>query len=198
MKKLMHFTLIEILVVIAIIGILAGLIFPALLAVQENSRATKTESILTGVSIAIKTFKNDYSYLPSSKEQIGEWSGNIDTLRPNNDYCEFFDILTYSNYNSGSSNVTQEVTKRNRKAVRYLDIPKNYFRDSNPDTYSVRDAWDRPLMIFLDHNGDGQIATDSGIVGESKVIADSVIVSLGSQDEESFSKTDRSAYIVVQ
>ncbi|MBR4076184.1 MAG: prepilin-type N-terminal cleavage/methylation domain-containing protein, partial [Lentisphaeria bacterium] len=42
MKKTQSFTLIEILVVIAIIAILAACIYPALMAVQNNSRRTKT------------------------------------------------------------------------------------------------------------------------------------------------------------
>ena len=144
MKQKQRFTLIEILTVIAVIGILAGCIFPALLAVQNNSRRTKTETILTGVNTALRVFKGDYNLLPtlggSVPECVGEWTGNIDSMKPNDDYYTFFDILTYKNYQgrgSGINNVSSAVSEVNTKAKQYLDPPKEYFSSDETRTASV-------------------------------------------------------------
>lgn len=190
MKKKQKFTLIEILTVIAIIGILAAFIFPALFAVQNNSRRTKTETILTSVNTAIKVYKGDYNILPtidgSVKGRIGEWSGDINNMKPSDDYYTFFDILSYKNHKGGSS-VTSVVENSNPKAVQYLDPPKDYFH-KDYRLNSIRDAWNRPIVVFLDKTGDGNIDNDDDnalkeYTDASEFPSESVALSMGNQDD---------------
>lgn len=199
MKQKQRFTLIEILTVIAVIGILAGCIFPALLAVQNNSRRTKTETILTGVNTALRVFKGDYNLLPtlggSVPECVGEWTGNIDSMKPNDDYYTFFDILTYKNYQgrgSGINNVSSAVSEVNTKAKQYLDPPKEYF-SSDETRNSVRDGWNRPIKVYLDHDADGVVEAEGNTYA-----GDSVSVSMGNQEEEKASQADKGLYIVIK
>ena len=199
MKQKQRFTLIEILTVIAVIGILAGCIFPALLAVQNNSRRTKTETILTGVNTALRVFKGDYNLLPtlggSVPECVGEWNGNIDSMKPNDDYYTFFDILTYKNYQgsgSGINKVTPAASEVNTKAKQYLDPPKEYF-SSDETRNSVRDGWNRPIKVYLDHDADGVVEAEG-----STYAGDSVSVSMGNQEEEKASQADKGLYIVIK
>lgn len=200
MRQKQKFTLIEILTVIAIIGILAGCIFPALLAVQNNSRRTKTETILTSVNTAIRVFKGDYNLLPtlggSVPDCVGEWRGNIDNMKPNENYYTFFDILTYKNHSgSGSSisNVSTAVSDVNTKAKQYLDPPKDYF-SKDETRNSIRDAWNRPIKVYLDDDADGVVDADGTIYG-----GDSVAVSLGNQEDDlSAEKADKGLFITVK
>ncbi len=199
MKKTKQFTLIEILVVIAIIAILAGAIYPALMAVQNSGRRTKTETILTGVNTAIKVYKGDYNALPavggSVQEQIGKWSGNIDDLKLDSTYTAFFDILTYKDHEKVGKAPSDEIKAANPKAKQYLDPPKEYFQVKEK-RHSIRDAWNRPIVVFLDHDGDGTVNLGSYANGQSKFAADCVAISMGNQ---SGSKADdNGSYIVVE
>lgn len=203
MKLTKRFTLIEILVVIAIIGILAAIIYPALMAVQNNSRRTKTETILTGVTTAIKVYKGDNDQLPrvggSVKEQIGQWSGRFDQMEPNNDYYTFFDILTYKNHKDGTGEPSSAVKDANDKAKQYLDPPKDYFSDDDK-LNSIRDAWGRPIVVFLDHDADSTVIVPGGTYGKKEEAygGDSVAISLGSQSGSTVSEADKDNYVVIK
>ena len=200
MKKTKKFTLIEIMVVIAIIAILAACIYPALMAVQNNSRRTKTETILTGVNTAIKMYKGDYYGLPmvggSVQKRIGEWSGNLDTIKPDSTYTTFFDILTYKNHENAEREPSDAVKKANSKAKQYLDPPKEYFRVKD-NLHSIRDAWNRPIVVYLDNDGDDKVELDSSYAnGDTILGGDSVAISLGNQPDPE--KKDKDSFIVVK
>lgn len=199
MKRIKSFTLIEILVVIAIIGILAATIYPALLAVQNSSRRTKTETILTGVNTAIKLYKGDYYGLPmvggSVQERIGDWSGNIDFLKPDSTYTTFFDILTYENHENATKEPSSAVKAANSQAKQYLSPPEEYFRVKD-NLHSIRDAWNRPIVVCLDHDGDEIVNLGKYSNGDKELSGDSVAVSLGNQPDPE--KMLNEHYIVVK
>lgn len=58
------FTLIEMMVVIAIIGILAGLLFPAIGKALESAKRNKAGVEARAIAAAIDLFFNDHGYLP--------------------------------------------------------------------------------------------------------------------------------------
>jgi prepilin-type N-terminal cleavage/methylation domain-containing protein len=63
------FTLMELLIVLAIISLLVGLLLPALSAVRKAAREAKQRAQLTTIELGISAFKNDYGdYPPSSPE----------------------------------------------------------------------------------------------------------------------------------
>ena len=66
------FTLIEMLVVIAIIAILAGLLIPAVIAAKNRAKVMKAKTEIEGLATAIKAYENEYSRMPADKaaEQI--------------------------------------------------------------------------------------------------------------------------------
>ena len=59
------FTLIEMLVVMAIIGLLAGLVFPTVTAVRKKAYATQTHEMVNQVQNAWKIHKNDFRSFPA-------------------------------------------------------------------------------------------------------------------------------------
>lgn len=58
------FTLIEMLVVIAIIAILAGLMFPAITKAMDSARRSKAGAEVRAIATAVALFYNDHGYMP--------------------------------------------------------------------------------------------------------------------------------------
>ena len=64
------FTLIELLVVIIIIGILAGYIGPKLMGHPEEARRTKAKIQIQGIETALKIYKLDNGFYPSTEQGL--------------------------------------------------------------------------------------------------------------------------------
>lgn len=62
-KKRKGFTLIELMIVIAIIAILAAVLVPNFMRAREASRLTACKSNLKNISTAVETYSNDYDGL---------------------------------------------------------------------------------------------------------------------------------------
>src|SRR5688500_1082521 len=58
------FTLVELLVVVAIIGILIALLLPAVQAARESARRIRCANNLMQVSIALQLYESSHDYLP--------------------------------------------------------------------------------------------------------------------------------------
>ena len=64
------FTLIEILVVVVILGILAGIVVPRLLGEPEKARRTKAEVQIRSFEQALASFKLDNGFFPSTEQSL--------------------------------------------------------------------------------------------------------------------------------
>jgi len=59
-------TLVEILVVLSIIALLAGLLLPAMTVVKNTAKETRQKAQFSSINLGLVTFKNDYGDYPSS------------------------------------------------------------------------------------------------------------------------------------
>lgn len=74
-KRACGFTIIEILVVLAVIGILAGLLFPVLLATKESARSARCQSNLKQLYFAFELYVSDWEgVLPCPGGEDGDLS----------------------------------------------------------------------------------------------------------------------------
>ncbi|MCZ7641278.1 MAG: type II secretion system GspH family protein [Verrucomicrobia bacterium] len=61
MRRPAAFTLVELLVVMAVLGILTSLSFPALTRARERARVIKVHAELYGIGIALQMYSDDYA-----------------------------------------------------------------------------------------------------------------------------------------
>ena len=64
------FTLIEIMVVMVIIGILAGLIVPRIIGRPDEARQTKARVQIESIETALKLYKLDNGYYPTTEQGL--------------------------------------------------------------------------------------------------------------------------------
>ena len=64
------FTLIELMVVIVILGVLAGLIVPRLTDKPERARVVKAKMQIENLAMALKQFKLDNGFYPSTEQGL--------------------------------------------------------------------------------------------------------------------------------
>ena len=201
MKK-QHFSLVELLTVIAVIAILAGILIPTVGAVKESGRATQALTEAKGIHLAIKSFQNDHKYLPSkdasggSSNDIVYWGSDAADTPAANDsvritenaalnasYLNFFDTICYVDHTDITKTPASSSNAKtfNKKTKKYLNAPNSYIGASNSTTAGYRDPWGRPYIIYLDTNYDGKIegiAAKFGATGNQ--VNDTVaVVSLG-------------------
>jgi len=174
MKK-KNFTIIELLVVVAIIMILAGLIFPAVSKVRERAKIVKAKSEMTAIVTAIKAYESTYGYLPNfavlQNIATAKPTGKDNTNGNTGNYRKLMECLTCTMGPSGATGYTSNSTTlpyANARKIRFLDAPSNYGSTTTlfADTVTgatigdYRDPWGNIYQIFLDTNYDGVIKAD--------------------------------------
>lgn len=142
------FTLVELLTVIAIIGVLMGLLFPVIGSVQENARKLQAKNDIGQVGVAIKAFVTEYGRFPFS-------NGSADV-----DYGEDNNTLIAALVGSD--------TQENPRRLSFLDPPiakgpqgNKKYGGVSPQNGKFYDPWGHALRFRYDGNYD-QIVTEPG------------------------------------
>jgi prepilin-type N-terminal cleavage/methylation domain-containing protein len=171
------FTLVEMLVVIAIIAILAALLLPALAMAKKAALKKQALNDISGLVNAIQQYDSIYGRFPvSSDAQAAAAKGNGDftygavfqTPTGSNDLrnaiygtnnCEVIAILmNFTNYPNGSGATVNKNYQKNPQQTIFLsakmtDDPK--MPGVGPDLV-YRDPWGNPYVISMDLNYDEQ------------------------------------------
>jgi prepilin-type N-terminal cleavage/methylation domain-containing protein len=132
------FTLTELLVVIAVISILAGLVLSAMPKIIERAKTSNTRALIHSINVGLEAFKNDFGHVPydasdnvtNDRQQIRLWLLGID--------------------NSGEPNGADSSTVRTNQfwSGPYVDVEFSRHLDKD-NQYVFIDAWRQPLYFEM-------------------------------------------------
>jgi prepilin-type N-terminal cleavage/methylation domain-containing protein len=145
------FTLIELLTVIAIIAILAGLLFPAISSSLRKAEAAKARTLVSTLSVALRAYYTEYGKWPITDSAV---------LTSTN---KFVALLRGENVNGTVEGMT---LLGNPRRIVFLEVKTDDLKVSGTTTNLV-DAWGTPLYFRIDHDYDNTVAnplTGSGSI----------------------------------
>lgn len=149
------FTLIELLTVIAIIGILAAIIIPVTGAVRKSAKKAQTKSQFSQWTQSMLGYKNEYGFFPPINRST---YGTSATNKLNSD--AFAAALTGKQLDGtafGSSATTADLFG-NKKRQSFYTVAES---DLNAAHNSFVDAFgNTDIVVVYDKDGDGMITSD--------------------------------------
>jgi prepilin-type N-terminal cleavage/methylation domain-containing protein len=154
------FTLLELLSVIAIVGILAALVFPGVTAARVSANKAKTKVQFSQWTAAIEGYRSEYGCYPSFDSTAlvnGGASSDLTGVHP------FHDILAGRKRDGSSLPATGVAATQNRKLIRFYSFgDADFTRASSSAPNLLRDAFDNTeIAVLVDRNLDGVIRIGS-------------------------------------
>jgi prepilin-type N-terminal cleavage/methylation domain-containing protein len=165
------FTLVELLTVIAIISLLAGLLFPTITAIQFSASRAKTRIQFSQWAIAVEAFRQEYGYYPafdSSNKVNGGATPTASALH------SFYDVLVARRRDGSALPAPSDGAPadppppeaQNIRRIEFIHFPDD---ELFPATFAdlsrrnlIHEAFENPdIAVLVDRNLDGNIdATD--------------------------------------
>jgi prepilin-type N-terminal cleavage/methylation domain-containing protein len=183
-----RFTLVELLIVISVIAILAGLLLPAIGKVKDKARKVQAKAGAHALVIAIKSYESTYGLLPwhSGDSAVTTTSPAIDACWWNwstGNQKEYYDtlmqILTKTDIStSGGTTWGGRSGKGNTRSIKFMDAPNGFtdtLKETDPKTGSYRDPWGNRYGIAMDLDYNNKIDS-SGETAVDNILQGSVFV----------------------
>jgi prepilin-type N-terminal cleavage/methylation domain-containing protein len=152
------FTLLELLAVIAVIGVLASLVFPSISAARKSANRAKTKVQFSQWAAAIESFRSEYGHYPSF-DSTNLVNGGATTVI-SGDHL-FHDILAGKKRDGSAPSTasTSSAGYQNRKRITFYSFSD---ADLTPADsvypHLIRDAFDNlSIAVLVDRNLDGKI-----------------------------------------
>jgi prepilin-type N-terminal cleavage/methylation domain-containing protein len=171
------FTLVELLTVISIIAILAGILIPTVTSAMRNAKRAKGIAQLKNYAVAITQYRGEYGYYPSFFElndKDEEWKMDSDRRQK-----DFIEELTGRDDNGSRVNVGG-----NKRAIPFLELSNGEF---DPVTNRIVDPFNSSDIRFL-IDGDDNAKIDSSLIpGKNKsddIRARVLVYSVNEEDPE--------------
>ena len=137
------FTLLEMMLVIGIIAILAGMLFPVIIGVRARAREKQAAAETRTILMAIKAYRQEYGKWPA------QWQAAQDVTYVTNNYLVIQPLL--------GSNLFFAGRYLNPKNKIFLNLQVN--TNNNPDDAgNYLDPWSIPYVICIDQNGDNSLS----------------------------------------
>ena len=154
------FTLLELLSVIAVIGILAALIFPAVRSARVSANKARTKVQFSQWSAAMEGFRSEYGYYPAFDPTALVNGGATTAIT--GDHL-FHDILAGRKRDGTPLLPAGPAATQNRKLISFYSFSDADFTNaSSPTPNLLRDAFDNTeIAVLVDKNLDGVIRIGS-------------------------------------
>ncbi len=152
MKKRSAFTLVELLIVIAIIGILASLLLPAVGRVQINAKSGSTRTLLSQIESALNQYKAVYGFYPDFLEGKGRINLAEGTNTENL-------VKSLSAKNPDGTNLSNsDRVGLNRQNKSFLNFDQKSLIRSKNGAWRIVDAFNNPNIYI--------VVSTSGVIKE--------------------------------
>lgn len=160
-KSTRAFTLMELLVVISIIAILAGLLVPQIVKVIDDGNRLKTLHLVTELTSGINNYRTEYNRFPLSIQSNGT-----------EDAAEILTDGSTSLIDGLLGLPDEAATQLNPKGEKYAS-----FNQSKNDRhglaggqpFKLHDMWGQPLHILFDTNGDNRVTNPDTSNADPKI-----------------------------
>ena len=166
-KSVRFFTLVELLTVIAVIAILAGIAVPVIVGMSNKGKETTARADMNSIKLALTQFKSDYSVWPVPAGADVFYSAAFDsseTGKNDTDIDTLTQHLTLINITPGTDDVPAVYTSSfNTKRRTYLNVPAKPVTPLVANGTTTRgffkiDPWGRRYNIAIDGNYDKRLA----------------------------------------
>ena len=150
------FTLLELLVVISIIAVLAGILLPVSGAVMENARKVQAKSTEMQIITAVKSFQTDYGLYPVMPSDSANGTQDV-TYGEGTLASKLMDLLRADGQGYDVAGTTI-----NTRRIVYIEMPvvKNFAKPVNGigQDGMPYDPWGRTYFIKIDSNYDNAVS----------------------------------------
>src|SRR5690606_15150637 len=163
--KTKAFTLIELLTVIAIIGILAGILIPTVSAVRTSANKARTKAQFSQWATALGLFKQEYGYYPTTIQTGNKIESDV-----------FIAALSGRDY-KGSPAESDAKAAGNKKLVPFYSFSDSDLKkdEGGEIQEQIVDAFgNEEIAIIMDRDGNGVIDGSDGSFVPVKGIDDTV------------------------
>jgi prepilin-type N-terminal cleavage/methylation domain-containing protein len=160
------FTLIELLTVIAIIGIMAGMLFPAINAVRRKSKIATSQSTFSQWCTAVNRYKSVYGFFPNIGAKYDTSVDSLHKLDDNATALKFVKSLS-AKLPSGSPLTSTDRTTFNRNAEEFCAFSKEdyafYSTSIDTTTFLVDKFGNYIIRVIFDTDSSGSIKAIAGV-----------------------------------
>jgi len=151
-QRISGFTLLELLSVLAILGILAALIFPSVSAVRRSASKAKARVQFAQWGAAIESFRGEYGYYP-----VFDTSNLVNGGATAADH-PFHDILAAKKRDGSALTAGGPAALQNRKLISFYSFSDADFTSAG----LIRDAFENTaIAVLVDKDLDGIIRAGS-------------------------------------
>lgn len=201
-----YFSLVELLTVITIIVILAGIAVPVVMHMSSKGKETKARAEMNAIKLGLNQFKSDYGVFPITGATTDTfYPAGYSSADKDSDIDTMLQNLTLVKTQPGTDGVPDPYTSTlNTKKTRYLDVPAkpvadlvklnpSYMSNSGKGFY-ILDPWGRRYNIAIDTDYDGKLVLPTTFTKASaaETIAEKVaIFSYGNSEDA----TDLEAFL---
>jgi len=168
------FTLIELLTVIAIIGVLMSLLFPALGAARNAARKAQAQNDLVQLVIATKAYLAEYGHYPLGNTQVDlAWNtvfGDPDGIYSSADLCNVLRAIPDNKNNQNNRLNPRQIVFLEGSPAKNAEHPKGGFapQDAQGTAGKIKqgafvDPWGAEYIVFIDGSYRNNVSSNGGL-----------------------------------